>query len=407
MATWSPVLLGVLCVATAHAAPGRVTFEEALGLAGQLPELVTMREVAGAERAIGLPRPWQPLSLFVTPQARLAPGGSRGAEGGLAVQQYVPLADINGARRQLLERQADARLARAAAAQLDVQLATASAWIDAWAARERRAAAEREFELARSIVAVTERGLAAGVFTAPELADARAFLAEADVRRTDAEGEVTHSGFVLAQAMARTGLILAAGALPQAPLPPPTAAGELVARARRLPAVSARQLASRVARARAVEERASRRTQLILGAEMFRDEPGALVAGMTLGLYLPHDGGQREAREAELEARTADAEAAQLVARAASSLENALHEVEHTREVLDKLRDLLVPAAEEAAARRQRAVEIGESTVVELLAARRTALLAQARLTEAQAAHAWARVEAWLLLEASRGEGAS
>jgi outer membrane protein TolC len=82
-------------------------------------------------------------------------------------------------------------------------LAIARAWIDAWVAREQRAVVEREHELARSSAEVTERGLAAGVFTAPELADAKAFLAEADVRRTDIEGEITRAGFVLARAMAK------------------------------------------------------------------------------------------------------------------------------------------------------------------------------------------------------------
>ncbi|MBX3157938.1 MAG: TolC family protein, partial [Deltaproteobacteria bacterium] len=281
----------------------------------------------------------------------------------------------------------------------------ARAWIAAWSARERRAAAERELELARRIARVTERGAALGVFTGPELADARAFLAEIDVRRSTVEGEVVQAGSALAKATARTGAVVADGALPEVPLPPPSARGELIARARALPAVAARQLEARAARARAVEERAARGPQLLVGAEVFRDEPGALVAGLTLGVQLPHDRGQREAREATLEARVADAEATRLAAQAASDLEHALHEVDHTAEVLAKLRDLLVPAADDAAARRRRAHELGESTIVELLSAQRTAVLAHARLTDAQAAHAWARIEAWLLLEASSPGG--
>ena len=150
-----------------------------------------------------------------------------------------------------------------------------------------------------------------------------------------------------------------------------------------------------------------RETHVIVGAEAFRDEPEALVTGLMLGIALPHDRGQRERREAELAARLADAEATQLVARAVIELEDALHEVAHTHEVLVKLRDQLVPAAEDAAARRKRAHELGESTIVELLATQRTALLARARLTDAEAKHAWARISAWLLLEATRPAGRS
>lgn len=381
----------------------RLSFERALGLAHELPELVAMRQVARDERAIRLPRPWQPLEVLVTPQARIAPRSSRGIEGVLSIQQAIPLAGVNAARRSVLERQADARSARAAAMTLEARLAVASAWIAAWRARERRVTAEREYELASSIVSVTERGVRAGVFTAPELADAKAYLAEADVRRTDAEGEVTHEGFELARATARTGALLADGPLPVIPLPPATSHAQLVARARAMPAVTAKLVAARASRARAAEERATRRASLIVGAEIFRDEPGGLAVGLTAGIALPHDRGQREARQHELEAQLAEAEATQLVARGISELESALHEVQHTGEVLAKLRDVLVPAAEEAAARRQRAVEVGESTIVELLAARRTALLARARLTDAEAAHVWARIEAWLLLEATGG----
>lgn len=403
LAAWAALAI-VASAGRAHAEDTqRLSFERALGLAQELPELVALRQVARDERAIALPLPWQPLEVLVTPQARLAPQGSRGLEGVVSIQQAIPLARIGKARRTVLEREADAREARAAAMTLEARLAVASAWISAWRARERRAAAEREYELASEIVRVTERGVRAGVFTAPELADAKAYLAEADVRRTDAEGEVTHEGFALARAMARSGVVLTDGPLPQIPLPPANVQAELALRAKAMPAVTAKLVAARASRARAAEERATRRASLIVGAEVFRDEPGGLAVGVTAGLALPHDRGQREARQHELEARLAEAEAAQLVARGIGELESALHEVEHTGEVLAKLRDVLVPAAEDAAARRQRAVEVGESTIVELLAARRTALLARARLTDAEAAHVWARIEAWLLLEATGG----
>lgn len=408
MARWLSLLVALTAFTVdARAAPpsssSEVTFEEALGLAEQLPVLVAGRVAAQQERALPLQLPWQPLLITATPQLRIAPEDARGVEGGLAVQQYIPLGDVRGAKREVLERQADARAAAVAASTLERKLSVAAAWIVTWRARERRAVADREYDLAREILGITERGRAAGVFTAPEVADAKTFMAEVDLRRTDAEGELAQAGFELAKAMGRTGKVEPARALPAAPLPASDVATELVARAATLPRVAAKRLVARVERARAAEERSTRRAQLVVGAEAFRDEPGGFVAGITLGVALPHDRGEREAREAELASRIAEAEASQLSVEAVSQLESALHEVAHTEEVLVKLRDQLVPAADEAATQRQRALEVGEGTLVELLMARRTALQARARLTDARAAHAWARIEAWLLLESTTG----
>ncbi|MBX3160952.1 MAG: hypothetical protein KF773_33645, partial [Deltaproteobacteria bacterium] len=95
-----PFVVVVSWSAASHAEPARITFDDALGLAGRLPEVVALREVAAAERVLGLPRPWQPFTIQVTPQTRLAPAAARGVEGGVAVQQYVPLRDVNAARRE-------------------------------------------------------------------------------------------------------------------------------------------------------------------------------------------------------------------------------------------------------------------------------------------------------------------
>jgi cobalt-zinc-cadmium efflux system outer membrane protein len=165
--------------------------------------------------------------------------------------------------------------------------------------------------------------------------------------------------------------------------------------------VAARRLVARADRARALEERANRGRQLVFGAELLRDGPAALSAIVSLGVTLPHDRGQREAELALADASEADGQAEGLAERGAIELERALHDVEHTSELLGALERDLVPAADDAARQRTRAFELGETTVVELLAAQRTALAAHARVSDAQAAQAWARVRAWLLLEAT------
>jgi len=378
-----------------------ITFSQALGDGAGAPELAGARDAADLAARVPLPRAWSPLAITFAPGLRLAPEDERGVEGGITVQQAVPLGATTAARRSTRDAQAERRRASAAAVELDSKLAAASAWIDSWAARARLASAERDLVLARSIADATTRGASAGAFTAPEIADARAFVAEALARRIDAAGAVTDAGFALAATTHRPRIVGADGPLPAPEIAAPAAWPELVARAHRLPEVAARRLVARAERVRAVEERASRRPQLVLGGELVRDAPGALTAIASIGVLLPHDDGAREAGLALVEARDADGLADGLAARGALALDRALHDVEHTGELLAALERELGPAADDAAQRRARAFAVGETTVVELLAAQRTALAAHARISDAQAAHAWARVRAWLLLAAT------
>lgn len=396
-------LLAVLATPAAADVPrvATISFEQAIGDGGTLPELVGAIDAAGAAARVPLPRAWTPLTITFAPGFRLAPAGERGLEGGISVQQAVPLGRPNDARRATRDAVAARRSATAAALALELRLATASAWIESWAARARLASAERDLVLASSIAEATARGRSVGAFTAPELADARAFVAEAVARRVDAEGTVADTAFELAATTHHPGRVLAEGTLPGPQITARSEWPELVARARRLPAVAARRLVARAERARAIEERANRGRQLVLGGELLRDGPGALSAIATFGLTLPHDRGAREAGLALADANEADAQADGLAARGSLELERALHDVEHTGELLGILERELVPAADDAARQRTRAFELGETTVVELLAAQRTALAAHARVSDAQAAHAWARVRAWLLLEAT------
>ena len=132
-----------------------------------------------------------------------------------------------------------------------------------------------------------------------------------------------------------------------------------------------------------------------------RDGPGALTAMISIGVMLPHDRGQREEAMAIADASEAEGVAEGLAARGAIQLERALHEVDHTGELLDTIERDLIPAADDAVRQRARGFELGETTIVELLAAQRIASAAHARVADARAAHAWARVHAWLLLQAT------
>jgi len=109
-------------------------------------------------------------------------------------------------------------------------------------------------------------------------------------------------------------------------------------------------------------------------------------------------------------AARARGEAEEAAALAATELARALHEVEHTGEILEATEKELLPAAEASARLREASMRAGETTVLEVLVARRGWAAARAKLTRARAAHAWASVKLWLLLAdldsaAPRGAG--
>ncbi len=402
---WRVTALLVLVVGTAGGEPRmeNVTFAQALGLVDGLPVPRARRQAATRERATPLPLPWQPLLLRVGPSLRIAPSADRGLEGGVSIEQPISLGDVRATRRDVHDALAAQHDAEAVASALETRLEIAGSWIAGWAARERLAAATRDRDLARALVTLSERARTAGALTAHELADARAFLAEKELQSLDAEGAVADAAFATARSAGRTTAIASAGELPAPALPSESTWDGLVGRVRTAPAVTVRRIVARAARARAAEERTVRGPQLVLGASVDRDGPGALVTGVTVGIAWSHDRGEREAHVAETTARLAEADAEMLASRAAIELAAALHEVEHTGAVLEEVVERLVPATESAAALRQRAFEVGEATIVELLAARRAANTAHVRATDARAAHAWARVRAWLLLETSGG----
>jgi hypothetical protein len=216
--------------------------------------------------------------------------------------------------------------------------------------------------------------------------------------RVDAEGEVFDRSAALA---AEVGEPLAAlscsGELPSPAVP----ALDLVRAAAALPAVQVELLRARVERARAAEERALRGLHLGYGVSGLRDGAGALVLGATLQLTLPaFDRGEREAGLRDAEALRAEASAARARVQAVSQLRRALHEVEHSGELLALLTAELAPAAREAARLTELLHGQAEVSMAEVLQARRVALSAELRVTRARAAHAWARVRAFLFASA-------
>lgn len=405
----SAALILVTGFGTARAEHPRkpLDFAQAVGLVADLPPLTARREATVREQRSAIPRPWSAFAIRVSPSLRMFPEDSRGLEGTLAIEQALPLADLREVKRAARDAAAAQYEADAAAAQLEAHIDVAASWIAAWAARERVAATQLDRELAQAMVAFSERAERAGALTAPEVADARAFLAEAELVHLEAEGSLDDAGFATAKALGIGTSVAATGELPAVALPEPAAWHDLVAAVKRSPEATARQVAARAAKARAAEEAAQRGTQLLLGGSIGRDGPGALVGFVTVGVALPFDRGEREVQAAESAAHIAIADAAQLTARAAAELALVFHEVDHSGRVLAEIEGRLVPTTTEAATRRQRAFELGEATMLEVLSAQRAANAARRRLTDARATHAWARVHAWLLLEATGAQEGS
>ena len=116
-----------------------------------------------------------------------------------------------------------------------------------------------------------------------------------------------------------------------------------------------------------------------------RDYLGTWGAQAVLEVSFPlFDRGEREAapRPPPPPAPRASSQEARAVA--ATELARSLHEVEHTGEVLAAIEKELLPAAAANAQAREASMRAGETTVLEVLVARRVWAAARARSTPAR-----------------------
>ena len=417
-----PLLLALLAGAADPSASGppperatdALTFDEALGLAERAPSVEGGRSAVAAQRDLA----GRISSQTANPEVRVVPGyrvttspsSETRWEGEASLAQSWNLAGLGSRRRESARAEGDQLDAESRAVALARRLSAAQAWIDLWAAQAALADARQEAELAADLAARTGRAADQALLTRADAADAVTYRAEARLLALSVEGEATDLGYRLARETARPPVALATtGALPHPPLPADGARAALVERAAALPEAVARRLSAHADAARAAEARAARGTQLSLGAVAHRDNLAEWVVFGQVGLTLPlFDRGEREAAPYAAAAARAQGEAEDAARAAAAELARAFHEVEHTQEVLTELEQGFLAASAEAARLREVAFRAGDATVLEVLVARRSAAAARARLSRAQAAHAWARVKVWLeLSELSRSGGAT
>ncbi len=404
-------MVAVLAALVLAASPPEVTpltFTEALSFAERTPGpegAARAAEVRRAESARLSPFVFNP-QITVEPGYRRQSSDLRGADLRVGVSQTFSLSGQTGARNTTVHAEENALEAEARAVLLTRRLAIAEAWLRLWAAEQAATHTQQEVGLAGSFLKAVEGASKLGASTKLEVAEASAYLAEARLAGLDADGRVAESRVELAKLLGRdpTRPLQAGGPLPELELPPEKEWEPLVARASRLPEAMARELGAQVERARAAEVRAARGSLLQVGLAGLREYDGATGAALTLTLTPSlFERGDRDRGTLLASAERLEGEARDASHRAAAELTIAFHDVEHSHEVVETLQVQLLPSAEEAARLRELLFQSGDSTVPEVVLARRALASARLRLGHARAEEAWARVKTRLLIDALSG----
>ena len=381
-----------------------VTFDQALGLADSSPAVLGAQSAVEEQRRVA--------GVGVVHGGQPQPHGSAGSRAGPARQSVevrrrgdspaiVESLGLPGNRKASLAAEGRLLSVEVRAAALSHRLAAAQAWLELWAAERSLADALQEAALADEFSARMAKAAAAAAFTRAEAADARTYAAEAHVQAIAAQGEVIDRGFQLAAAMGRADPkpLMPAGPLPAPPAPARSDWPALLEAAGKLPGGGGPHARSRCRARTGAGTPIARGWLLGTGVKGTRDYLGTWGVQAVVEVTVPvFDRGEREAAPQAAAAARSVGDHQEALAVAATELTRALHEVEHTGEVLAAVEKELLPAAAEGARVREASMQAGETTVLEVLVARRAWAAARARRTRAVALHAWAQVKVWMLL---------
>lgn len=388
---------------------GRVSFDESIGASGSSPIVTGLEAAAEHKRRDDqdIPLQTQNPQLTVMPGARVNAGPDDGFELQATITQGWNLEGYGQSRRAAATAETELLAADARAAALERRFGAAQAWIMLHAAERRLAMASEDLALAESLVETLELARTAGVATRVDVAEARAIAAASEAVLVQLAGEVHDRGLALAR---ETGTVVAAPLGTRGDYPSPSLPDEAELRRRfaavdQLPAVQLRRVEARAALALAHEAKRARGAVLRTGASVQLESTRDVLIFAVVGASIPAiDRGQRQRASAHAEARRAEAEAEQLLVELSAVLGTVLHELRHTREQLELLRDRSLPALDELVAARTAALELGEGTRAQLLAAQHQRNLVTRELVLAEADWVLARVTAWLYLEALSAE---
>lgn len=278
--------------------------------------------------------------------------------------------------------------------------ATRTAYLEAVAARESRSLARANLELARrSLEGVTtqvERGVASR--TEENLALSLSLSAELALRRSEREVlTVTRELAALLSLEADLLGVQLSDALPE-PAWQPLEREQLVEASLGLrPDLRAAASAVSAAEERLGLERKRRFPEVEAGVAAERPEGGSsadLLVGPVVGLELPlFDQNQAQVSRAAFELAQVSKQYEALVAESRQGLRAALDRAELAARSATFAQEELVPQAERSAALAARAYELGDTTVLTLLAAQKAALAARRTRIDALLEAALARID--------------
>ncbi|MBX7101457.1 MAG: TolC family protein, partial [Myxococcaceae bacterium] len=204
----------LLLLSLTAAAP--LSFDAALALAEERPEVLGAREAAAARhtlagRASGALNP----TLGVSPGVRWV-GTQATVDTSLQLSQGFSLGGLAGARRDALAMETEAALALLSAERRRARQEAARAWLETYAAQEVLALLHAEVHRASDFAATLERAAARGGPTRADVASALSWAAEARLLELDAEGSLFGAGLTLSAAVGAEDAtpLSVAGALP-------------------------------------------------------------------------------------------------------------------------------------------------------------------------------------------------
>lgn len=399
----SALLLSALLLPALPLRAQRVSFDEAIGLSASAPR-VHGEERALEEREAGDARIsdiTEASRIVAMPGVRVLTEDDRGFEGQLQLGHSWNLAGLSDAQRRTARHERGAREARARALALEQRLAAARAWMTLHEAETRLLAAREAVAVAERVLDRTQRARAAGVTTAADEAEARAFVAEAHTVELAVYEEIVEGQVTLGAALGRGDVetLGTLGALPEPAVPDAAEIEQRLADVTHVAEVQAAQLSALAGRARAIEVAAARGPRLDADVMLYREAPAGMMIFGQIGLSLPLvDLAARERSMAQEEAALREAQAEETALAWRREAHRVAHDVEHSQRVLARHRDELVPALVALLEVRERQLAVGETTTLWVLEATRRLVSGRAALARAQTLAAWAATRAWLLL---------
>lgn len=383
----------------------RVTFEDAIALAEQTPELAASRAALEARRHgdARISDFHESLRIYLMPGIRALTESARGFEGQVQLGFSHNLGELGSAQRRTAAHERAALDARSRTLTLSQRVVAASAWIALRAAELGTEVASETLAAARDLRDRTRRAADAGVLTEADAVEAETFVAEAESLRLALEGTRIEARIGLATAMARTEVdaLATRGEWPSVELPETETLEARLRSVEQLPAVLAEQARVAALRERGRELDAEQAPRLDADVMVYRESPGGLMIFGQVGLSFGVTDRQARARatideERELAAGAVEA----LREQALREAHRLAHDVEHARHAEGALAEHLVPELERLVALRERQLAAGQVTIFVALDARRRALAASLRLASARAERARAETHAAIWLAA-------